>query len=1155
MVNKKFLIIGLGAVASVAIVATPLAIVSKLTYKGDSIKNVQDALSKITNVSFQSGDGDGKINNNVSYSRLKSFYFDSNNKPNDKFVVSNFDFFEQKDKQFEKIDDKSLGNFKIVLDDFQANDTDKDFTIFYHVEATKPNEFGEIVKSEIHKAELHFGVVPQFLLATEAHSKLAEFEKAITSSEAFQAGNTDIQPLTPYSIAQFKASVEKNASTVIRPLALVTESDFANDINSATSSDDAIYLLSKYFNFQDVFGQILQKGDYKFSLVKNPNLSQKPGEGQYVTKVNDAGQSSFRLYLKTEFSDEYKASHPYLPELDAAHIDIINFDLSNDKFKGLFLKPNFTSDWTVKTPTKDDYYTTKPSIEQAASTTATQASVQSSTAGTTQTTPGQKQAVSTSSVTTTASSSTTNEAANPSTSTTSATTDESKVDSSQINVFDFLSHINGTFFATKEERNKFVTSYIDSMLTNGLKPSYHGQNEGVKSLSDKEKDLLFNYNVEVDADSLTLAYDDKEQKPVIKGRLTYTVTGKPTNPEVKGKSQTPLQGSTSLFELDNFKPFEVDTKTHADAYAYKETLAPSSFEDFLFSNDTLDYVLANGTIKDKLLLSELQTAFRTNDNKTIYKLLSNPDYYGLVLNSAKKLDALTKEFNVPSIDAIPSIFKEATSKENIKNNVLNIDSKIFKNDLDVVRFYFALEKQGFTKVAQYLFDILKSTGNIPADSQLDINKPIFEQLSKIALTKGGAKGFKTLSFANSYQLNTYNKNTTTNNADAHGEVDDDDSVDVPTPQTQGSQTNDNQSNDTIDLSSLLASSIDTTISSQIQQGTITSDSKILDLVKASIENSGFTYNNGSFQSVADVVLAFYQKLYSLVGNDSLPLMKLKGNIGYKLEFVATDPKDGAKLAFYKKPSPPSSTDDYETLNIGYRYVVGFVDPKNPGVITHELFKTSSQSLEDIKPFDDLKTPAPKSKESVLDQKIDSVQDFYKTFYLPKEEYENLGAKLVLRYANRKIPRMSVKDLLTELNAPWIQDYYTKHFGKDVKFWVINGFEPDYSSNGASGDDEYQGEFLQRLSKNTSVVNKYDYLIPENILKKAGVETEKNHEDLLIVDKGKKDLIKEYNKDNSVGQSEGSNKFQQNYKEIRLFVQLGKELAKDKPLIIRVYEQK
>lgn len=1160
MVNKKFLIIGLGAVASVAIVATPLAIVSKLTYKGDSIKNVQDALSKITNVSFQSGDGDGKINNNVSYSRLKSFYFDSNNKPNDKFVVSNFDFFEQKDKQFEKIDDKSLGNFKIVLDDFQANDTDKDFTIFYHVEATKPNEFGEIVKSEIHKAELHFGVVPQFLLATEAHSKLAEFEKAITSSEAFQVGNTDIQPLTPYTIQQFKASVEKDASTVIRPLALVTESDFANDINSATSSEDAIYLLSKYFNFQDVFGQILQKGDYKFSLVKNPNLSQKPGEGQYVTKVNDAGQSLFRLYLKTEFSDEYKASHPYLPELDAAHIDIINFDLSNDKFKGLFLKPNFTSDWTVKTPTKDDYYTTKPSIEQA-TTASAGAGTQASTGTHTTSSSSTTSAPSTQNVSVVADTSTTTQA---STTTTTTKNETNKVDSSQINVLDFLSKVNGTFFATKEEHNKFVTSYIDSMFKNGLKPIYTGQNEGIKSLTEKERDLLFNYNVEVNADSLALVYDDKENKPVIEGRLTYTVTGKPTNPEAKGKGQTPLQGSTSLFELDNFKPFEVettDTKAHTDAYAYKETLAPSSFEDFLFSNDTLDYVLANGTIKDKLLLSELQTAFRTNDNKTIYKLLSNPDYYGLVLNSAKKLDALTKEFNVPSIDVIPSIFKEATSTENIKNNVLNIDSKIFKNDLDVVRFYFALEKQGFTKVAQYLFDILKSTGNIPADSQLDINKPIFEQLSKITLTKGGAKGFKTLSFANSYQLNTYNKNTTTNNADVNGEVDDDDSAEVPTPNA-GSQTNDNQSNDTIDLSSLLASSIDTSISSQIQQGTITSDSKILDLVKASNENSGLTYNNGSFQSVADVVLAFYQKLYNFVGSDSLPLMKLNGNIGYKLEFVATDPKDGAKLALYKKPSGTSGKDDYETLNIGYRYVVGFVDPKNPSVITHELFKTSSQSLDDIQSFDDLKNWT-KPTESELDQKIDSVQDFYKTFYLPKEEYDNLGTTLVLRYANRKIPRMSVKDLLTELNAPWIQDYYTKHFGKDVKFWVINGFVLDYSSisghaNTEQNDDDFNAESVSRLLPHSITTNNYKYTITKDVVNESGLTpTAKNkleREVELNIEKNRESLIKEYNKDNHVGESEGANKFEQNYKEIRLFVQSGKDISK-KPLIIRVYEQK
>ncbi|AHH45481.1 P97 family adhesin [Mesomycoplasma bovoculi] len=1152
MVNKKFLIIGLGAVASVAIVATPLAIVSKLTYKGDSIKNVQDALNKIVNVSFQTGDGDGKINNNVSYSRLKSFYFDSNNKPNSKFVVSNFDFFEQKGDQLEKIDDKSFGNFKIVADDLQANDTDKNFTIFYHVEATQPNEFGQIVKSEIHKSNLNFGVVPQFLLATEAHSKLAEFKKAITTSQAFDATDGSgiaISPLNPYTIQQFKASVEKDANTVIRPLALVSESSFINDINTANSSDQAIHLLSKYFNFQDVFGQILKNGDYKFSLVKNPNLSQKPGEGEYVTKVNDAGKSLFRLYLKTEFSDEYKASHQHLPELNAAHIDIINFDLSNDKFKDLFLKPNFTSDWTVKTPTKDDYYTTKPTIDQAVTQQLSNVQSTATTNGqtTSSQTPGQQQSGSASSVTTTADVTTTNGAANPSTSTTSDTTDESKVDSSQINVFDFLSHINGTFFATKEERNKFVTSYINSMLKNGLKPSYQGQNEGLKSLSEQEKDLLFNYNVEVDADSLTLAYDDKEQKPVIKGRLTYIVTGKPTNPEVKEKGQTPLQGSTSLFELDNFKPFEVEstdtttTKTQStttkvdDTFKYIEFKAPESFKDFLFENN-VDYNSVDGQVKDKLLLSELRNAYITNNDEKIYQLLSNPNYYGLVLNSARKLDAITKDFDVPSIDAIPYTFKEATSKENIKNNVLNIDSKIFRNDSDVVRFYFALEKQGFTKVAQYLFDILKSTGNIPADSQLDINKPIFEQLSKISLIKQGDLGFDTLSFGNNYQFEVDGDSTTSSqnlSLDKNG---------LP------SQTFENQSgdDDLLDISSLSAAYVDPTISQQIQENQLTSDSDVLKLVKKS---SPYFADSSTvkFQSVADVLIAFYTKLYELTNQGSLPLSKINGNLGYKLEFQVAKPDDIKKLVDFDQ-----NKDDISKLEIKYRYSVGFVDPKNPSAIKHELFKTSFQSLNEISLHNDVKTASNGS--SILEKKIDSIPDYYKTFYLPTEDYENLGAKLVLRYANRKIPRMSVEDLLTELNAPWIENYYKNLFGKDVRFWVLNGFVPDYSSLSSStetsSEDELDAELIKSINPHASVTDDHKYTISSDVAKEANLENKQIEIKVKNEDEAK--LVQTFNTTSS--NKDNKNKFKENYKTIRLYVQSGKKLS-DKPLIIRVYEQK
>lgn len=1101
-INKKFLIIGLGVAASVAIVATPLAIVSKFTYQGDSIKNVQDALNMIANVSFQQGEKQGQINKKTTYQSLKSFYFDSENQKNDKAVVSNFDFFE-KDKsanQFTKIDKESFGgNFEIVVDDLKANDKSQNFTIFYYVQSTKENEFGKKLKSEVKQAELNFGVKPEFLLATEAHSKVGEFEQAIKNNDS------DLS-LNPYTIQDFKTRVEAG-NTFIRPLALVTKSDFVNDINRASSLKEVLQLLDRYFNFSSVFNRIFKKGDYQFSLIKNPNLSQKPGEGQYITQVNDAGKTLFRLYLKTELSSTYKAEHSYLPELDAAHIDTIDFDLSSDKFKDLFLKSNFTSDWTVNTPTKKtDYYTSTPDIDAASSKSSKVAAVVQHT------------------VTAVADTSTTDES-----------NKSKKVDSSKINVFDFLSQIDSSFFSTKEEQNQFVTSYINSMLKNNLTPTYNGQDAGIKLLNEKEKALLFNYYVQVDADSLTLTYDEKENKPVIEGKLIYSVASKSTNIEKEDKSLNPQQFSTISFKLDNFKDFDSTVTKGPEnkeiAYPYKDIKAPQSFEDFLFDNEDIDNLVFDNGENKKILLSEFRKAYLSNDNQTIYKLLSDPNYYGLVLNSAKNLDALTKEFQLPSLESIPYTFKNATSNTNIQNGILNIDSNIFKNNIDVLRFYFALEKQGFTKVAQYLFDILKSTGNIPQDSQLNINQPVFEQLSKIRLIKAGENGFNTFSFANSYQLNKDNAQAASTVAPSSKEVDAfDDFLDKPKPGASTQSSNDNSS---IDFSSLSAFDISSNISQQIQQGTITSDSEIL----KSVNSWSSDQNESKFKSVADVLLAFYTKLHNFISDESLPLTKINGNLGYKVEFKLEDNSNINKLASFDQ-----SNNDISSLKIQYRYFIGFVDPKNPNSIQHGLFKTEWKSLgKDIEVTNDVQTPST-SLTPKLEEKIKSIPEYYKTFYLSKEKYADLGGNIAVKYSYKKdTPTMTIEDLWQSLDAPQVANYYKNTFGKDAKFWVFRAFA---DSTSAPKTKEHE------LPKASDTPVTYTHTIDEALAKKAGLTTTQPAKGIELTTT-QEQLIEESKKGESNGGD--SNRFKQNYKEIRLFVQSGKEISKT-PLILKVYEQ-
>ncbi|WNM15319.1 P97 family adhesin [Mesomycoplasma ovipneumoniae] len=201
--------------------------------------------------------------------------------------------------------------YKIVIEKFEAQDEQQRFFLSFHLEETLEDK--NVARSATKSIYLSVVDAPK--------AALAQFSDIVDSNFA----NLVPSPLSHFS------------SSSVRPLGLTRADDFAATLNQFETLEDFESHLSKFFDIQVIKAKIrleaqgfgFAKGNleepFEFSFVKNPqNLN------EWATSLNQE-VPSVRLYLKTEFSRQAKASLANYKNKDESFltsIDLIGKDKS-----------------------------------------------------------------------------------------------------------------------------------------------------------------------------------------------------------------------------------------------------------------------------------------------------------------------------------------------------------------------------------------------------------------------------------------------------------------------------------------------------------------------------------------------------------------------------------------------------------------------------------------------------------------------------------------------------------------------------------------------------------------------------------------------------------------------------------------------------------
>lgn len=660
--NLKYLIIGGTAVASVIIVAAPIAVASKAVYEGNPLEEVNADLGKITNAAF----AQGTYNYKTTFADLKQKVEDAKSKNWNVDGLINF-FETTPNGVYEKVD---LTDAKIVVSNIVSNDDSQSFDVFFYVESTKKPKFSgaTTAKSDIGKATISFGYKPDFDIAAFAHD--------VTRS-SFTKGSDDQNKVNPDLLTVANKTLVE----------LTPAQDFEADVNMASSSDDAIAKLSKYFNISSIFDKI--KGDaenqittsattnsnadastttpsatqgakttqdasvtsseqrYKVTLIKDPNSD------KYVTLVNS--RKSAKIFLQTEFSDSFKQKFEGLNGIDSKHTDVLEIPLA-----GVFASPDVANQFSIKEFQASDYYTTPTTGET-----------------------------------------------------------ENKIDLKKQNALDWIFAYNSFFFPNKANKDAYAKIYINSSLEQPL---------SLNNLSFKEKDgtpgsvqgLGLKAMFHIDGDSLGL-----ENKG---GKVVATASGTVT---VSSQNDTKLFTKDFNLTLDNFKSSYADSQlTHL--FTSEETVATAMTvadkQQLLFHKDK-----KNGD--GKIDYNSITTALNSNNLQDVKNLFTNPTTTNVRFYKGERLAALTSDFTLPTDEQIRNEFSLDTSKVNKENGVFNIKSTFLPTDLSVSRYYFTLANKGLDVAASQFLKVLEAAGIVDASKvkELDTTKPIFKQLQSITL--------------------------------------------------------------------------------------------------------------------------------------------------------------------------------------------------------------------------------------------------------------------------------------------------------------------------------------------------------------------------------------------------------------------------------------
>ncbi|AJR11951.1 Uncharacterised protein [Mesomycoplasma dispar] len=429
LTKKNIFALVLTFFGATAIIAIPLVTVANLK-TANPLLQVQNQAKLISNISLK----DQYQTANSSYFDVKKQLFNEDNTKKTGVDFSQFFDFYQRNNANLPINfatDYDWKRFKLDILDLKPLDQEQSFEIYYRLLQDLSNN--KVATSDLYKQKVAYSFVPDYSLSNFA-----------TFSEE------KLKKLRPYSNQEFRFSTKKELTKLI-PI-----EDFENKVNAAKNADEARNIINKYFNLEEIIGEILndesfafvdesglRKSRYEIKLTKDQILGEN-----YLAKTGQRGVYKLTFYatFTPNFAKEIAADFTK----NAKYHFGIALDLNN-----IFLDKSITKNIKISQFSENDYFPTTNSSQNSAN---------------------------------------------------------------SVNGWDFLNYYNNQVFATEKEREDFLGSLVSKIVKTPILSKVEFDDK-LSGLDYSQISKYLKLDVKLDADSTKLAIDKNKIVAKIAGKI------------------------------------------------------------------------------------------------------------------------------------------------------------------------------------------------------------------------------------------------------------------------------------------------------------------------------------------------------------------------------------------------------------------------------------------------------------------------------------------------------------------------------------------------------------------------------------------------------------------------------------------------------------
>lgn len=565
-----------------------------------------------------------------------------------------------------------------------------------------------------------------------------------------------------------------------------------------------------------------------------------------------------------------------------------------------------------------------------------------------------------------------------------------KLDLSQTNPLDWIFAYKSAFFPNKAYKNEYALSFINATLNQDLSLYNFSwgkfNNPANSNNAEVLKDLAkLTSEVSVDGDTLLLSYDETSKKVVATADATITV---------KRDGQV-LFSKPFVITLNDFNQNKDSGLKQLLSFENKDNDDKNQFF-------RVDKKLNSGVL-EQLSYNAVEDALNSKNPDDIKNVFADPNALNVKFYTGERLEALTKEFKLPTPQEIKENFYTSSLESTLPENkdVFNIQSNYLPTDLSVTRYYFALANQGLDVAAKQFLQVLEAAKLVEdgsADS-LDTKKPIFEQLQKIQLNKPsniqGNMRFFSINHETQETGVAFFQSVLVNTKD----------------DTAYKLINSYPNSDLLVLGNIFEK---------------TNDQLLNSVYVKTDEDTSNQQKFVKFDNAAQLLIAMYNKIQLLsrirVGFPLLPIAKSNS---LELSYGIEKPKDGLKAFDISATNKGTGghidlqLNNSQTNDFTYQYKLGFVDAQNH--IIKNLYEgdEDSQLLKSIKltnKIDDDILKLNSIVESVPQvyrtTRVDGaayskLKDIFKNDNVSKDDLNKLGLSSLFEYFNRIDPKIKL----------------------------------------------------------------------------------------------------------------------------------------------------